>query len=133
MADGEVRHRETGVRIDALYLRLDVELVDLVDSTGRRIGDEIFDVAAAGRVVLANAPGNGVADDKAMYCYVPELIAYYLDERPRLESVPTYRTSDEAEARVVLDRIGELVTKPVDGHGGDRRADRPGRHRRRGR
>ena len=67
---------------------------------------------------LANAPGNGVADDKAMYCYVPELIAYYLHEHPSLESVPTYRTSDETEARIVLDRVGELVTKPVDGHGG---------------
>jgi len=72
----------------------------------------------AGRVRLANAPGNGVADDKAMYCWVPELIAYYLDEHPTLESVPTYRTSDEAEYRIVLDRVGELVTKPVDGHGG---------------
>ena len=69
-------------------------------------------------VTLANAPGNGVADDKAMYCNVPELIGYYLDERPSLEAVPTYRTSDEAEARTVLDRVGELVTKPVDGHGG---------------
>ena len=63
-------------------------------------------------------PGNGVADDKSMYCYVPELIAYYLQERPLLESVPTYRTSDAAECRIVLERVGELVTKPVDGHGG---------------
>ena len=53
-----------------------------------------------------------------MYCNVPELIGYYLDEHPTLEAVPTYRTSDEAEARIVLDRVGELVTKPVDGHGG---------------
>jgi glutamate---cysteine ligase / carboxylate-amine ligase len=114
----EVRHRESGKRIDALYLRLDVELIDLVDSGGRPIGAEIFDIAAADGVVLANAPGNGVADDKSMYCYVPELIAYYLGEHPSLEAVPTYRTSDEAEARTVLDRVGELVTKPVNGHGG---------------
>ena len=99
------------------------------DSAGRPIGAEVFDVAAAGEVVLANAPGNGVADDKAMYCYVPELIAYYLHERPLLESVPTYRTSDETERRIVLERVGELVTKPVDGHGGHRGADRPGRRR----
>ena len=52
----------------------------------------------AGGVFLANAPGNGVADDKAMYCNVPELIGYYLGEHPTLEAVPTYRTSDEAEA-----------------------------------
>ena len=115
---GEVLHRRTGERIDALYLRLDVELIDLVDANGRSIGAEVFDVAAAGRVTLANPPGNGVADDKAMYCYVPELIGYYLGEHPSLEAVPTYRTSDEAEARAVLDRVGELVTKPVDGHGG---------------
>ena len=75
-------------------------------------------MARAGRVILANAPGNGVADDKAMYCYVPELIGYYLDESPALEAVPTYRTGDAAEARIVLDRMGELVSKPVDGHGG---------------
>jgi glutamate---cysteine ligase / carboxylate-amine ligase len=114
----EVRHRRTGERIDALYLRLDVELIDVVAANGRSIGAEVFDIAAAGRVTLANPPGNGVADDKAMYCYVPELIGYYLGEHPNLEAVPTYRTSDEAEARAVLDRVGELVTKPVDGHGG---------------
>jgi carboxylate-amine ligase len=118
VTDGKVRHRGTGVRIDALYLRLDVELLDLVDEAGRAIGKEIFAVAEADGVFLANAPGNGVADDKAMYCYVPELIGYYLNEQTSLESVPTYRTSDEAEARIVLDRVGELVTKPVDGHGG---------------
>ena len=115
---GEVRHRGSGERLDTLYLRLDVELVDLVDSSGRGIGAEVFAVARTGAVVLANAPGNGVADDKAMYCNVPELIGYYLDESPVLESVPTYRTGDETEARIVLDRVGELVSKPVDGHGG---------------
>jgi carboxylate-amine ligase len=117
VVDGEVRHRD-GRRLDALYLRLDVELVDLVDAAGRAVGAEVLDAAEAGGVLLANAPGNGVADDKAMYCYVPELIGYYLDEHPTLESVPTYRTRDESEYRMVLDRIGELVTKPVDGHGG---------------
>ncbi|GAA3554435.1 hypothetical protein GCM10022197_06950 [Microlunatus spumicola] len=117
VVDGEVRHRD-GRRLDALYLRLDVELVDLVDGAGRAVGAEVLDVAEAGAVLLANAPGNGVADDKAMYCYVPELIGYYLDEHPTLESVPTYRTGEESEYRMVLDRVGELVTKPVDGHGG---------------
>lgn len=115
---GRVVDRATGTAIDALYLRLDVELPDLLDSGGRPIGAQVMDVAAAGRVFLANAPGNGVADDKAMYCYVPELITYYLQERPLLESVPTYRPQDETERRMVLERVGELVTKPVDGHGG---------------
>ena len=122
VVDGEVRlgagHPEAGRRLDALYLRLDDELVDLVDAAGRPVGAEVFAVAEAGGVTLANAPGNGVADDKAMYCYVPELIGYYLDEHPTLESVPTYRTGEQSEYRMVLDRVGELVTKPVDGHGG---------------
>ncbi len=71
-----------------------------------------------GGVVLANAPGNGVADDKSTYPFLPELITYYLGERPAIESVPTYRPGDEAERPAVLGRVGELVTKPVDGYGG---------------
>jgi carboxylate-amine ligase len=116
---GRVIHLQSGSTIDALYLRLDGELIDLVDAAGRRIGAELMDVAAAGDVFLANAPGNGVADDKAMYCSMPELITYYLHERPLLESVPTYRTSDATERQIVLERVGELVTKPVDGQGGN--------------
>ncbi|MDO9397241.1 MAG: carboxylate--amine ligase/circularly permuted type 2 ATP-grasp protein, partial [Herbiconiux sp.] len=116
--DGVVVHREGGDRLHALYLRLDDELPEARDGSGAPLGRAIMDVAAAGKVFLANAPGNGVADDKAVYCTVPSLIAYYLDERPELEQVPTYRTSDEAERRAVLERVGELVTKPVDGHGG---------------
>lgn len=115
---GRVLHRATGDPVGVLYLRLDVELLDLRDGSGRPIGQEVFDVAAAGGVVLANAPGNGIADDKAMYRSVPEFITYYLRERPLLESVPTYRLSDEGERRAVLERVGELVTKPVDGYGG---------------
>jgi carboxylate-amine ligase len=119
VSGGLVLETSTGTALDALYLRLDDELPDAVDSRGTRIGEQIMRVAAAGRVRLANAPGNGVADDKAMYCNVPTLIGYYLDERQLLEQVPTYRTSDEAERRAVLERVGELVTKPVDGHGGE--------------
>jgi carboxylate-amine ligase len=107
-----------GMALDALYLRLDVELPDAVDSTGRPIGQELMAVAAAGGVRLANAPGNGVADDKAMYCDVPAVVAYYLGERPLLEQVPTYRTGDAVELLAVLERVGELVTKPVGGDGG---------------
>jgi carboxylate-amine ligase len=118
VAGGRVVHRATGEPIGALYLRIDPELVDLVDSAGRGIGAALFDAAAAGGVVLANAPGNGVADDKAVYRSVPEFIGYYLGERPLLESVPTYLPRDPVEARAVLERVGELVTKPVDGHGG---------------
>jgi carboxylate-amine ligase len=108
----------TGRRIDALYLRMDGELVDQVGDDGRPIGAEVYEVAGRGGVYLANAPGNGVADDKSMYCYVPDLIEFYLGERPLLESVPTYRTGAEDERVAVLERVGELVTKPVDGEGG---------------
>jgi carboxylate-amine ligase len=97
---------------------MDGELIDLTDDQGRPVGREILEVAEHGEVFLANAPGNGVADDKAVYCHVPELIDFYLGERPLLESVPTYRTEDEAERLTVLERVGELVTKPVDGAGG---------------
>src|SRR4051812_19782697 len=118
VADGRVVHRAGGETIGVLYLRLDVELADLTDRSGRRIGQQLLQAAYDGGVVLANAPGNGIADDKSTYPLVPELISYYLAERPALESVPTYRTADEIERRSVLERVGELVTKPVDGYGG---------------
>jgi carboxylate-amine ligase len=115
---GQVLEARSGRRIDALYLRMDGQLVDQVGRDGRRIGLQVHQVACEGGVFLANAPGNGVADDKAVYCYVPDLIELYLGERPLLESVPTYRTGDEEERAAVLERVGELVTKPVDGEGG---------------
>jgi carboxylate-amine ligase len=101
-----------------VYLRIDGELADLHDGAGRLVGAGLLDAAAAGALVLANAPGNGVADDKATYCWVAELIGYYLHERPLLDSVPTYRPGDQGERHAVLERVGELVTKPVDGYGG---------------
>ncbi|MFB2585241.1 glutamate--cysteine ligase [Herbiconiux liukaitaii] len=119
VAEDHVVDRATGTRIDALYLRLDGELPEATSSSGDPIGERVMAVAAAGAVRLANAPGNGVADDKAMYCNVPTMIGYYLDERQLLEQVPTYRTRDAVERRGVLERVGELVTKPVDGHGGE--------------
>ncbi|WP_167001454.1 carboxylate--amine ligase/circularly permuted type 2 ATP-grasp protein [Mumia sp. ZJ430] len=117
--DGRVRLVDGDRAVDGIYVRLDDEIGALQTEDGRALGEEIVDVAAAGAVVLANAPGNGVADDKATYRLVPELIGYYLGERPLIESVPTYRTDDEDERRIVLERVGELVTKPVDGYGGN--------------
>jgi glutamate---cysteine ligase / carboxylate-amine ligase len=114
--DGRVTAR--GEPVGVVYLRIDGELADLTDSAGRPVGAELLDAAAAGTLVLANAPGNGVADDKATYCWVPQLIGHLLGERPLLDSVPTYRPGDETERRAVLERVGELVTKPVDGYGG---------------
>jgi carboxylate-amine ligase len=113
-----VVHRTSRRPIGVLYLRLDGELLDLQDGDGRPVGARVLDIAAQGAVVLANAPGNGVADDKETYCYVPDFIGFYLGERPLLPGVPTYRPADPTERRAVLERVGELVTKPVDGFGG---------------
>ena len=120
---GEVEVRDAvvtvlGRRVDVLYLRLDVELADLTDGSGRPVGADLVQAASRGSVALANSPGNGVADDKSTYVHVPELIAYYLGERPLLDPVPTYRCSDPDERESVLGRLDQLVTKPVDGYGG---------------
>ncbi|MDP9094379.1 MAG: carboxylate--amine ligase/circularly permuted type 2 ATP-grasp protein, partial [Actinomycetota bacterium] len=107
-----------GRRVDVLYLRLSADLLHLRDSGGKPIGERIWAAACEGAVRLANAPGSGVADDKAMYCLVPDFISYYLGERPLLAPVATYRCANSAERESVLQRLGELVTKPVDGYGG---------------
>ena len=73
---------------------------------------------AAGNVTLANAPGNGVADDKAVYAFVPEMIRFYLGEEPVLEQVPTYVCAKEEDKRYVLAHLAELVVKAVDEAGG---------------
>lgn len=72
----------------------------------------------AGNVGLANAPGAGVADDKVVYAWVPDLIRYYLGEEPLIPNVPTYRTMYDDERRYVIDHIGELVLKPANESGG---------------
>jgi uncharacterized circularly permuted ATP-grasp superfamily protein len=72
----------------------------------------------AGKVALANAPGAGVADDKVVYAWVPELIRYYLGEEPRIPNVPTYRTMYPDELAFVLANIGDLVIKPANESGG---------------
>ena len=74
--------------------------------------------ARRGNVTLANAVGNGVADDKLVYTYMPDLIRYYLGEEPVLAGVDTWRLEEGAHREEVLDRLGELVVKPVDGSGG---------------
>jgi uncharacterized circularly permuted ATP-grasp superfamily protein len=73
---------------------------------------------AAGNVTIANAPGNGVADDKAVCALVPDMIRFYLGEEPKLADVPTYVCARDADRRYVLDHIGELVVKAVDEAGG---------------
>jgi uncharacterized circularly permuted ATP-grasp superfamily protein len=72
----------------------------------------------AGKVGIANAPGSGVADDKVVYAWVPEIIRYYLGEEPLVPNVPTYRCLYEEERRYVVDNIGDLVVKPANESGG---------------
>jgi glutamate---cysteine ligase / carboxylate-amine ligase len=106
-------------RLSALYRRLDERT--LLTATGadqRPIGRAICNAAARGKVALLNALGNGVADDKLVYAYVPQMIAYYLGEDVLLDNVPTYPCVDPERRAEVLDRLDELVLKPVDGYGG---------------
>jgi carboxylate-amine ligase len=67
---------------------------------------------------VANAPGNGVADDKVTYAYVPRMVTYYLGEQPVLDDVPTYVCGDPEQCEHVLSNLDQLVVKPVDGYGG---------------
>ncbi|MEJ3652862.1 carboxylate--amine ligase/circularly permuted type 2 ATP-grasp protein [Actinomycetes bacterium KLBMP 9759] len=106
-------------RLSALYRRLDER--DLLAARGadqRLIGRAMGNAVARGTVAMLNALGNGIADDKLVYAYVPEMIAYYLGEDVLLGNVPTYPCVDPERRAEVLDRLDELVLKPVDGYGG---------------
>jgi uncharacterized circularly permuted ATP-grasp superfamily protein len=106
--------------VDVIYRRIDDDFLDPLhfrpDSVIGCPG--LLGAARAGSVAIANAVGNGVADDKLAYTYVPQMIEYYLGERPILRNVETYRLEDPDERQYVLDRLDQLVLKPVDGSGG---------------
>ena len=78
----------------------------------------ILSAYRAGNVAIVNAPGNGAADDKAVYYFVPQMIKYYLGEEPILNNAPTYMPMFEADRKEVLNRMGELVIKDVAEAGG---------------
>jgi len=107
-------------RVDVVYRRVNDEFLDPVhfrpDSVVGCPG--ILNAARAGNVTIANAAGNGVADDKLTYTYVPELIEYYLGEKPVLPNVVTYRLDDPDVRAECLGRLDQLVLKPVNGSGG---------------
>jgi carboxylate-amine ligase len=121
---GELTVTDTGVyagaqRLSVLYRRLDEQtLLDATGADGRPVGPGICAAVADGRVSIVNALGNGVADDKRVYAYVPDMITYYLREPVLLDNVPTYPCADPRHLTEVLDRLDELVLKPVDGYGG---------------
>ncbi|WP_455216823.1 circularly permuted type 2 ATP-grasp protein [Kaarinaea lacus] len=119
---------------DCVYMRT-VDGLERVDVIYRRIDDmfldpEVFNPDSclgvpglmrawkAGNVALANAPGAGVADDKVVYSYVPEIIRYYLDQEPRIGNVPTYKCINKEDREFVLEHIAELVVKPANESGG---------------
>ena len=108
------------VPVHVIYRRVDDDFLDPVyfrkDSMLGSAG--LINAVRAGNVTLANAVGNGVSDDKLVYTYLPDLVRYYLHEEPILPNVDTWRLEEAAHREEVLDRIGELVLKPVDGSGG---------------
>jgi len=106
--------------VHVIYRRVDDEFVDPVHfRADSMLGcPGLIDAARAGNVTIANAIGNGVADDKLVYTYMPDLIRYYLSEEPVLSNVDTWRVGDAEAREEVLDRLDELVLKPVDGSGG---------------
>ena len=107
-------------RVHAIYRRIDDDFMDPLEFRP----DSVLGVPGlmrayrAGSVAIVNAVGTGVADDKAIYHYVPEMIRYYLGEEPIVENVPTYLMSDRAQREWVLDRLDQVVVKPTSESGG---------------
>jgi uncharacterized circularly permuted ATP-grasp superfamily protein len=120
--DNQVYMRTTeGERqVDVIYRRIDDTFLDPMqfrpDSVLGVAG--LLNAARSGNVVISSAVGNGVGDDKLVYTYVPTIIQYYLGEKPLLANVETFRCWLDDEREEVLDRIDELVVKPVEGSGG---------------
>ncbi|KZY35052.1 hypothetical protein A3731_18030 [Roseovarius sp. HI0049] len=122
VVDGRVAMRTTeGYKpIDVLYRRVDDDFLDPLNfNPDSALGvPGIMDVYRAGGITIANAPGTGIADDKAIYSYMPDIVEFYTGERPLLENVPTWRCSEEDSLAYVLDNLADLVVKEVHGSGG---------------
>jgi uncharacterized circularly permuted ATP-grasp superfamily protein len=107
-------------RVDVIYRRIDDEFIDPLNfRADSMLGvPGLLSVYRNGGVTLANAVGTGVADDKATYIYVPEMIRFYLGEEPILSNVPTYELSKPNDLKYVIEHLEELVVKEVQGSGG---------------
>ncbi|CQD07085.1 glutamate--cysteine ligase, Gcs2 [Mycobacterium lentiflavum] len=121
LRDGKlVQHVGSSVRrIDVVYARMDEDM--LLSSTGydgAPLRPGLLRAIANGHLTIANALANGVADDKAIYAYVPEMIKFYLGEKPSLAQVPTWICAERDQRDHVLANLGDLVVKPIDGLGG---------------
>ena len=115
-----MRTTEGPKRVDVIYRRLDDEFLDpLAFRADSVLGvPGILGAYQAGNVTLANAIGTGVSDDKAVYSYMPEIIRFFTGEEPILKNVPTWRCREKEALTYVLDHLGELVVKEVNGSGG---------------
>ncbi|MGJ3262289.1 MAG: circularly permuted type 2 ATP-grasp protein [Salinarimonas sp.] len=115
-----MRTTEGPKRVDVLYRRIDDDYLDpLAFRPDSVLGvPGLFGAYQAGNITLANAVGTGIADDKAVYTYMPEIIRFFLGEEPILKNVPTWRCREEEALKYVLDHLPELVVKEVNGSGG---------------
>jgi len=115
-----MRTTEGERQVDVIYRRIDDDFLDPMQFNPNSVLGVagLLNAARAGNVVISSAVGNGVGDDKLVYTYVPTIIEYYLGEKPLLANVDTYRCWLDEEREEVLDRVDELVIKPVEGSGG---------------
>ena len=106
--------------VDVLYRRVDDAWVDPLNWAPESVIGVagLLDVYRAGGITIANAPGTGIADDKAIYSYIPEIVEFYTGERAILRNVPTWRCAEPDALAHVMDRLDELVVKEVHGSGG---------------
>ena len=122
VVDGRVQLRTTrGYKpIDVLYRRVDDDYLDPLtfDRTSVLGVPGIMDVYRSGGITIANAPGTGICDDKAIYSFMPEIVEFYTGEKPLLPNVQTWRCADPDSLAYVLDNLEELVVKEVHGSGG---------------
>ncbi len=122
IVDGRVAMRTTRgfTPIDVLYRRVDDDYLDpMTFRQDSLLGvPGIMDIYRAGGITIANAPGTGIADDKAIYSYMPDIIEFYTGEKAILRNVPTWRCSDPDSLAYVLENLSELVVKEVHGSGG---------------
>ena len=122
VVDGRIAMRTTeGYRtIDVLYRRVDDDYLDPLNfNPDSMLGvPGIMDVYRAGNITIANAPGTGIADDKAIYSYMPEIVEFYTGEKAILKNVETYRCSEPDALKYVLENLADLVVKEVHGSGG---------------
>ncbi|MDF1854644.1 circularly permuted type 2 ATP-grasp protein [Pseudooceanicola sp.] len=106
--------------IDVIYRRVDDDYLDPLNFNPESLlgVPGIMDVYRAGNITIANAPGTGIADDKALYSYMPDIVQFYTGEKAILQNVPTWRCSEPDSLAYVLDHLPELVVKEVHGSGG---------------